>query len=76
MATAKDKVEKYAYLWAQGAQGNWVLLKDKTGACLPYNLENRHVLLIEEDDLSFEVVDRMIKAGVRVFDQPPSERKR
>ncbi len=66
-----EDIEKYEYLWVGGAEGHWILLKDKKGACLPYHVVKRTVLLIEDDEASFAVVDRMLKAGVKVFDQPP-----
>lgn len=71
MPVDDEKLGRYQALWSEGASGEWVLLKDSTGACLPYNLNTRLAKVIEDDDLSFAVVEKMLKAGVRVLDDPP-----
>lgn len=68
----QSTLEDYAYLWSGGAAGDWILLRSqKSGLCTPYNLGDKNILLIEKDDLAFQIVERMIREGVRVLNRPP-----
>ena len=61
-----DPVEAFAYLWT--TEDDWVVLRpdpEETG--LPYNRVSRGALLIEDDELSEAVVQRMIAKGLSVI---------
>jgi hypothetical protein len=61
-----DPVEAFAYLWTT-ERDDWIVLRlDPEEAGLAYNRASRGVLLIEDDELSDAVVQRMIAEGLSV----------
>jgi hypothetical protein len=74
MAKPNSTLEEFSYLWAGGVSSDWVLLKvNQSGSYIPYNVKTRLMRVIENDNLAFRVVERMLNEGVRVLEKPPPE---
>jgi hypothetical protein len=67
-------LQPYADLWAPGAEKRYVLVRlpgRGEDDLLPYDAQDRQVVLIDDDELLEEVVRRMKGAGVPVSEGVP-----
>jgi hypothetical protein len=63
-----DQVDDFAYLWTSEREDWGVLRHDSGDVGLPYNVLEKDVLLIDEnDDLAAAVVRRMIAEGMSII---------
>jgi hypothetical protein len=67
----REKAEtlvRYAEMWEGGAAGEWaVLMGQKPSVGVPYNIRTGLMRVIENDEIAFLVVEKMLEAGVRVI---------
>lgn len=65
-----EKVENYQHLW-DGTSPQWALLNvEPNGAEAKYlivDTETRSAMIIEDDRIASQVIDRMLAAGVRII---------
>jgi hypothetical protein len=71
-----DAAEEYRSLWQPGFDGNVLIRLERSSESsseefVIYDLEERNVLLIEDEGTYQEVVRRMIAAGVPILDTFP-----
>jgi len=62
----QEQVQKYQYLW-DGSEPQWALLSAGNDArYLIVDTESKMAMIIEDDVLARQVIERMLAAGVRV----------
>ena len=68
-------VDQFRYLWTDSA-GRYVLIRlapDSVSRMVIFDRQDLSVVLVDDDDLSDQVVRRMIDAGVEILDDFPRD---